>query len=101
MWLNFTIQYNTTELPAGADRLSQLMGTLFFKRARMQGFIVFDDYGHRYNEFIKQMSEWIMSAQIKYKEHCIEGLENAPQAFIGLLKGEKFAKLIVCVGEDS
>jgi len=94
-------QYNATALPAGPDRLSQLMGTLLIKRIRMQGFIVFDDYGHRFNEFITQMSEWLTSGQIKYKEHMIEGLENAPEAFIGLLKGENFGKLVVNVGQKS
>lgn len=92
-------QYNATELPAGPDRLSQLMGMLLVKRIKMQGFIVFDDYGHRYNEFIEQMTQWVMSGQIKYKEHRIAGLENAPEAFIGLLKGENFGKLVVQVGE--
>ncbi|GLS92343.1 NADP-dependent oxidoreductase [Psychromonas marina] len=94
-------QYNATELPEGPDRLSLLMGKLLVKRIRMQGFIVFDDYGHRYNEFMTQMSEWLLSGQIKYKEHRIEGLEKAPEAFIGLLKGENFGKLVVRVGEEN
>jgi len=94
-------QYNATELPVGPDRLSLLMGTLLIKRIKMQGFIVFDDYGHRYNEFIAQMSEWVTNGQIKYKEHRINGLENAPEAFIGLLKGENFGKLVVCVGNEN
>jgi NADPH-dependent curcumin reductase CurA len=42
-------QYNATDLPQGPDRMFMLMGNLLFKRIRMQGFIVFDDYGHRYN----------------------------------------------------
>ena len=49
-------QYNATGLPSGPDRLSMLMGTLLVKRIKMQGFIVFDDYGHRYHEF--QRSRW-------------------------------------------
>ena len=94
-------QYNATELPAGPDRLSLLMGTLLVKRIKMQGFIVFDDYGHRYSEFSQQMAEWLMAGQIKYKEHRVEGLENSVDAFIGLLKGENFGKLVVRVGPDS
>lgn len=93
-------QYNATELPQGPDRLSQLMGKLLIKRIRMQGFIVFDDYGHRYEEFITQMSQWLMSGKIKYKEHLVDGLENAPSAFIGLLKGENFGKLVIRVGDE-
>ena len=94
-------QYNATELPSGPDRLSLLMGALLIKRVRMQGFIVFDDYGHRYDEFSQQMTRWLMSGDIKYKEHLVEGLENAVSAFIGLLKGENFGKLVVRVGPDS
>jgi NADPH-dependent curcumin reductase CurA len=94
-------QYNATELPSGPDRLSLLMGTLLIKRIKMQGFIVFDDYGHRYAEFSQQMSEWLTTGQIKYKEHNVEGLENAANAFIGLLQGENFGKLVVRVGPDN
>jgi NADPH-dependent curcumin reductase CurA len=94
-------QYNATELPSGPDRLSSLMGTLLVKRIKMQGFIVFDDYGHRYNEFSEQMVKWLMAGKINYKEHLITGLENTVNAFIGLLEGENFGKLIVRVGPDN
>ena len=94
-------QYNATELPAGPDRLSLLMGTLLVKRIKMQGFIVFDDYGHHYNEFAQQMSAWLMEGKIKYKEDIVVGLENAPQAFIGLLQGENFGKVVVKVNEEN
>lgn len=94
-------QYNATEPPAGPDRLSMLMGTLLVKRIKAQGFIVFDDYGHRYNEFSEAMGEWLSAGKIKYKEQIVDGLENAPSAFIGLLQGENFGKLIVRVGPDN
>ena len=93
-------QYNLTELPSGPDRLSLLMRTLLTKRIKMQGFIVFDDYGHRYAEFNQQMVKWLMAGEIKHKEHRVEGLENTVSAFIGLLKGENFGKLVVRVGPD-
>lgn len=93
-------QYNATELPSGPDRMSSLMGQLLVKRIKMQGFIVFDDYGHRYDEFSQQMVKWLMAGEIKYKEHLVDGLDNAADAFIGLLKGENFGKLVVRVGPD-
>lgn len=93
-------QYNATELPSGPDRLSMLMGTLLVKRIKMQGFIVFDDYGHRYNEFSEQMGQWLNAGKIKYQEQVVDGLENAPAALIGLLEGKNFGKLIVRVGPD-
>jgi len=91
-------QYNATELPSGPDRISQLMGLLLVKRIKMQGFIVFDDYGHRYNEFSQAMGQWFAQGKITHREDKVQGLENAADAFIGLLKGENFGKLVVEVG---
>ncbi|MBY0446205.1 MAG: NADP-dependent oxidoreductase [Burkholderiales bacterium] len=92
-------QYNATSLPDGPDRLSLLMGTLLRKRIRMQGFIIWDDFGHRYGEFFTAMSQWIAEGKIKYREDVVQGLENAPQAFIGLLDGKNAGKLVVKVAE--
>ncbi len=91
-------QYNVTELPAGPDRLSLLMGTLLKKRIKMQGFIVFDDFGHRYEEFSTQMGEWLAEGKLSYKEDMVKGLENTVEAFKGLLVGKNFGKLVVQVG---
>ncbi|CAH8190411.1 NADP-dependent oxidoreductase [Vibrio aestuarianus] len=92
-------QYNATSLPEGPDRLSMLMGTLLTKRIRMQGFIIFDDYGHRYNEFAADMTQWLSEGKVKYREQLVDGLENAPQAFIGLLEGKNFGKLVIQVNQ--
>ena len=51
--------YNATGLPAGPDRLPLLEGLILRKRIRMQGFIIFDDYGSRFDEFLQQMSSWV------------------------------------------
>ena len=92
--------YNDTALPVGPDRLSLLTRTVLIKRIKMQGFIIFDDYGHRYDEFFNQMNEWVAKGRIKFKEDIVDGLENAPQAFIGLLEGKNFGKLLVRVTTD-
>lgn len=92
--------YNDTALPTGPDRLGLLTRTLLTKRIKMQGFIIFDDYGHRYGEFFKQMSTWLKEGKIIFREDMVDGLENAPQAFIGLLEGKNFGKLIVRVTND-
>lgn len=94
-------QYNATQLASGPDLSSQLMATLLIKRIKMQGFIVFDDYGHRFAEFSQQMLTWLLAGDIKYREDLIDGLENAVEAFIGLLEGKNFGKLIVRVGPDN
>lgn len=92
-------QYNATRLPEGPDRLSRLMGTILIKRIKVQGFIIFDDYGHRYDEFAKDMSQWLKTGQIKFREHVVEKLEKAPEAFIGMLEGKNFGKLVIRVNE--
>ena len=92
--------YNDTELPEGPDRLGLLTRTLLTKRIKMQGFIIFDDYGHRYGEFYRQMSTWLDEGKIIFREDIVDGLENAPQAFIGLLEGKNFGKLVIRVAKD-
>jgi NADPH-dependent curcumin reductase CurA len=93
-------QYNATNLPTGPDHLPLLLTALVKKRIHMQGFIIFDDYGNRFSEFYEQMSRWYADGQIKFREDIVDGLENAPQAFIGLLEGRNFGKLVVRVGPD-
>lgn len=93
-------QYNVTGLPDGPDRMNWLMGQILSKRLTMQGFIIFDTFGHLYPEFAKEMSGWVESGEIKYREEIIDGLENAPDAFIGLLKGENFGKRVIRVGQQ-
>ena len=91
-------QYNAIELPAGPDRMNWLMGQILRKKIRMQGFIIFDTFGHLYPQFAQEMSGWVKSGKIKYREEIIDGLENAPAAFIGLLNGENFGKRVIRVG---
>ena len=93
--------YNDTALPKGLDRLPLLTRTILTKRLTMKGFIIFDDYGDRYREFFDQMSEWVQEGKVKFREDLVEGLENAPNAFIGLLDGKNFGKLIVRVAAES
>ena len=94
-------QYNDTALPTGPDRLGLLMGAILKKRIRMQGFIIWNDYGPRFGEFFSQMSAWVNDGRIKFREDIVNGLDNAPQAFIGLLQGKNFGKLVVRVGADA
>lgn len=93
-------QYNATALPEGPDRMNWLMGQILRKKIKVQGFIIFDDFGHLYPEFAKEMSGWIEAGKIKYREEVIDGLENAPEAFVGLLRGENFGKRVIRVAQD-
>jgi NADPH-dependent curcumin reductase CurA len=88
-------QYNATSLPEGPDRLNLLLSRILRKRLTVRGFIVFDDFGHLYPEFAKQMGACVTQGKIKYREEMIIGLERAPSAFVGLLRGEAFGKRVV------
>jgi len=46
------------------------------------------------------MSQWLRTGQIKYREHPVDGLENAPKAFIGMLDGQNFGKLVIRVNDE-
>ncbi|MEH6585910.1 MAG: NADP-dependent oxidoreductase [Halioglobus sp.] len=88
--------YNQTELPPGPDRMSLLQGMILSRSIKMQGFIV-SNYIHRVPAFIGDMSKWMAEGKIQYREHMVEGLENAPEAFLGLFSGANFGKLVVKV----
>lgn len=88
-------QYNHQDLLHNNDRLPTFMMDLIKKRIRVQGFIIFDDYAEHYPTFYEEMSSWLKAGKIKYKEDVVEGLENSVDAFIGLLNGKNFGKLVV------
>jgi len=93
--------YNATGLPEGPDRLPLLMATILKKRIRMQGFIIGQDYGHRIKEFQEEMGSWVQEGRIHYREQVTDGLENAPEALIGLLEGRNFVSPAIFICEDT
>jgi NADPH-dependent curcumin reductase CurA len=90
--------YNDTEVkpPKWAGRF---MFAILTKRLTFRGFIV-SDFAARHADFLRDMSQWVREGKIKYKEFVTEGLDNAPSAFMGLLKGANFGKQLVRVGSD-
>ncbi len=91
--------YNDTAPPPGPDSLPKVMRGVLTKRLTIQGFIIFD-HQHRWKDFHDDMAGWIRDGRVKYREDFVDGLENAPGAFQGLLEGRNFGKLIVRVGDD-
>jgi NADPH-dependent curcumin reductase len=85
---------NTGPLP-GPDRSAALLSTLLVKQIKVQGFVIIDYYEQHYAAFLKDMGEWLAQGRVRHTEHVVRGLENAPQAFIGLLRGDNFGKVVV------
>ena len=87
--------YNDEKLPEGPLPQMQLL----IKRARMEGFIVFD-YQENFPKAYKELAGWIKEGKLKYRESITEGFENIPDAFLGLFTGENTGKQVVRVGTD-
>jgi len=85
-------QYNLDKPEMGPRLLSMLL----IRQARAEGFLVFQ-FADRYEEGIRQMAVWIKEGRLKYRESIIEGFENTPRAFIGMLQGENTGKQLIKV----
>src|SRR5260370_27317323 len=93
-WCGLISQCNEMQLCPGPD-----WGLLLVKRATVTGFIVSDHFGQM-DGFWKEVPAAVKAGKIKYREDIVKGIENAPEAFMGLLKGKNFGKLLVQVSED-
>ncbi|SFM87694.1 hypothetical protein SAMN05216516_10196 [Izhakiella capsodis] len=92
--------YNAITPSTLPDRLPSLQGALLRKRLRVQGFIINQDYPHRFDEFIHQMAQWVTEKRIIMREDIYDGLDNAPKIFIDMLEGRNFGKVVVRVAPD-
>jgi len=88
-------RYNDAE-PSPGPRNMFLVVT---KRLRIEGFIIRDHYD-RFGEFVAEASAWVRDGRLRYRETVVDGIENAPKAFLGLLRGENIGKMLVKVGPD-
>jgi hypothetical protein len=75
------------------------MGTALVRRLTLRGFLVFD-HADREEAFLRDVGRWVRDGSIKYKEDIVDGIENAPAAFLGLFRGGNFGKLLVRVSDD-
>jgi NADPH-dependent curcumin reductase CurA len=89
-------QYNAASPVAAAISVPQVMRATLTKRLTFRGFIV-SDFAARHEDFLREMSGWLREGRIKYREDVTDGLEQAPQALIGLLRGENFGKRLIRV----
>jgi NADPH-dependent curcumin reductase len=91
-------QYNDIH-PIEPKWAPSFLRTTLTKRLTIRGFIV-GDFAARQPDFLRDMPQWVREGKVKYREFVTEGLDSAPSAFIGLLKGANFGKQLVRVGPD-
>jgi len=85
-------QYNAEQPEMGPRWLSHLVT----KQAKVEGFQV-QQFADRYEEGLRQLTQWLREGRIRYREDIVEGLENAPKAFVGMLQGRNIGKQLVRV----
>ena len=84
--------YNDEEVPTGPRKLPGLIPV----RAKVQGLLV-GDFATRFGEASERLADWVASGELKHRETVVEGLENAPDAFLGLFSGDNIGKQVVRV----
>jgi NADPH-dependent curcumin reductase CurA len=89
--------YNMTAPPEGPDRTPGLLTSILKKSLTIRGFIVSDFMAEVLPEFLEQALPWAREGRLRGREDIVDGLENAPEAFIGMLEGKNFGKLLVKV----
>jgi NADPH-dependent curcumin reductase CurA len=77
-----------------------LTRAILTKRLTLRGFIVYD-FAAREADFLRDVSAWLREGRIKHREDVVEGIEKAPRALIGLLRGENFGKMLVRVAPEA
>lgn len=90
--------YNSTSAPEGPDRVPRLMREILTRSLTLRGFIQWE-YLDQEPDFLREMGAWVKDGRVRYREDVVDGLENAPEAFIGLLEGRNFGKLLVRVAQ--
>jgi NADPH-dependent curcumin reductase CurA len=78
-----------------SDLLPGTMRQVLSKRLTLRGFINYDFEAEYFPDFVRDVSAWLKEGRIRYQEHIVDGLENAPKAFIGMLNGENLGKALV------
>ena len=90
-------QYNSVGKGDGSDRLPATMREILSKSLTVRGFLNYEFAAEHYPAFLREVSAGIADGRIRYREDLVDDLENAPEAFIGMLEGRNFGKLIVRV----
>jgi NADPH-dependent curcumin reductase CurA len=86
--------------PDEPDAGPRWFGQLILRQAKVEGFLV-HQFADRYEEGYRQLANWLREKRIRYREDVVEGLQNAPQAFISMLEGRHVGKPLVKVAEQA
>lgn len=89
--------YNQVLPPGGPDRLSWLMSQVLTRSLTVRGFIQDEFTRSHGHDFVRDMTGWVRDGSVRYREDVVDGLERAPEAFRGLLRGDNFGKLLIRV----
>jgi len=90
-------QYNGTPNDDRTDRLPATVRQILSKRLMLRGFIYYDFAKEHFSEFLREVGPGVADGRIRYREDIVDGLDKAPEAFIGMLEGRNFGKAIVRV----
>ncbi|MFR9752384.1 NADP-dependent oxidoreductase [Nocardia sp. 004] len=91
--------YNTIGDPEGPDRLPAYYRRILTKSLTVRGFIQSEFVRELYPDFLRDMGEWVADGRVRYLEDVVPGLAAAPEAFIGMLEGRNFGKVVVKVAD--
>lgn len=93
--------YNGNMAHGSSDSASLLVATILRKSVTVRGFIQTEFIARHQERFLEEASQWVRDGVLHYREDIVDGLENAPSAFLGMLRGENFGKLLVRVAEEA
>lgn len=91
--------YNGTAEFAPAGSMERVMRSVLTKSLTIRGFIQTEFVESMHDDFLRDMTEWVKSGQVKYQEDVIDGFDNVLDAFNGMLGGKNFGKTVVKIAE--
>jgi NADPH-dependent curcumin reductase CurA len=91
-------QYNSVGHPDGIDRLPATMRQILSKSLTLRGFIYAEFVEQYFTQFLREVGALVADGHVRYREDIVDGLEKAPEAFVGMLDGKNFGKVIVRMG---
>ncbi|NLV80241.1 MAG: NADP-dependent oxidoreductase [Rhodococcus sp.] len=93
-------QYNGVESDR-RDRLPAFFSQILVKSLTVRGFIQSEFAAELSADFLREATQWVRTGKLRYREDIVDGLENAPSAFLGLLEGKNFGKLLIRVAPET